>query len=79
MAQEVFISKDRKSRLSKSQDLVFSTSYLTLTTGEKLVSIRRISTSSSFFFNSSIVKYQTHFSTLISISNFNQSLSISVI
>jgi hypothetical protein len=39
----------------------------------------KISTSSSLSFNSSVVKYQVHFSTLILISNSNQSLSISVI
>ena len=53
--------------------------YLTFNTGEKLASISNTSTSSSLSFNSSIVIYQTHFSTLISIFNSNPSWSISVI
>ncbi|MDF1682253.1 MAG: hypothetical protein P1U46_00270 [Patescibacteria group bacterium] len=67
------------SRFIISQNLAFSISYLTFTTGEKLVSTNKTSTSSSLSFNSSCVKYHTHFSTLISISSSKPSLSISVI
>jgi hypothetical protein len=53
--------------------------YFTLETGEKLVSIRSTSVSSSLSFNSSTVKYPAPFSILISIFNSKPSLSISVI
>jgi hypothetical protein len=79
IAPLVVISIFNESRFVISQYLVFSTSYLTFTTGEKFVSIKITSTFSSLSFNSSCVKYQVHFSTLISISNSNQFLSISVI
>jgi hypothetical protein len=62
-----------------SQNLVFSMLYLTFTTGEKLASTSNTSTSSSLSFNSSTVRYQAHFSTLISIFNSKPSWSISVI
>jgi len=52
--------------------------YLTFNTGEKFASINKTSTSSSLSFNSSTVRYQTHFSTLISIFNSKPSWSISV-
>jgi hypothetical protein len=74
----VFISIFKDSRFVISQCLVFSISYFTFNTGEKLASINNTLTSSSFSFNSSILLYPTPFSTLISISKSNQSLSISV-
>gem|GEM_PF-518522 len=73
---EIVISKE--SRFVISPNLVSFTSYFTLITGEKFASISKTQTSSSIFFNSSIDKYQTDFSTLISISRFIPSLSISV-
>ncbi|MDR3150870.1 MAG: hypothetical protein LBU14_04715 [Candidatus Peribacteria bacterium] len=75
----VVIIISSESRLVISQNLVFSMLYFTFNTGEKLASISKTSTSSSFSCNSSCVKYQTHFSILISISNSKPSLSISVI
>jgi hypothetical protein len=77
--QEVEISISRFSKLVISSILVDSTEYLTLVIGEKFASSNNTLTSSSFSLNSSIDKYPTLFSTLISMSNSNQSLSISVI
>jgi len=79
ITQLVEITISSESKLVISQNLVSLTSYLTLVTGEKLASNNKTLTSSSLFFSSSILKYQTDFSTLISISNDNPSLSISVI
>jgi hypothetical protein len=75
----VAIVNSSKSRFVISQNLVSTTSYFTFVTGEKFASTNSTFTSSSFFFKSSIHIYQTDFSTLISISRLNQSLSISVI
>jgi len=76
---EVETSISKFSKLVISSILVDSILYLTLVIGEKLASSNNTLTSSSLSLNSSIDKYQTFFSTLISISNSNQSLSISVI
>jgi hypothetical protein len=67
IAPFVVTTISRESRLVISPNLVCSILYLTFSTGEKLASICNISTSSSSSFSSSTVKYQTHFSTLISI------------
>jgi hypothetical protein len=67
------------SKFEISPFLVFSISYFTFKTGEKLASSNNTLTSSSTSFKSSILLYQTFFSTLISISISNQSLSICVI
>jgi hypothetical protein len=69
IAPFVVTTISRESKLVISPNLVCSMLYLTFTTGEKLASISNTSTSSSLSFNSSIVKYHTHFSTLISIFN----------
>jgi hypothetical protein len=61
------------------QNLVLCISYFTFNTGEKFASIYNTSKSVSLSFKSSILKYQIHFSTLISISRDIQSLSIFVI
>ncbi|MEA3386884.1 MAG: hypothetical protein U9Q66_00310 [Patescibacteria group bacterium] len=76
--QEVEIVSSKESRFTISPNLAFEISYLTLSTGEKFASINKTDTSSSSSLSISILLYQTFFSTLISISNSNQSLSISV-
>jgi hypothetical protein len=77
--QLVITSIFKFSKFDISPFLVFSISYLTFKTGEKFASISNTLTSSSTSFKSSILLYQTFFSTLISISISNQSLSICVI
>ena len=76
---DVETSISKFSKLVISSILVDSTEYLTFVIGEKLASINNTLTSSSFSLNSSIDKYPTFLSILISISNSSQSLSISVI
>ncbi|MBT3728754.1 hypothetical protein HOF65_08255 [bacterium] len=73
IAPFVVTTISRESKLVISQNLACSMLYLTFTTGEKFASTSNTSTSSSLSFSSSIVKYQTHFSTLISIFSSNQS------